>query len=59
IDEDDRSSSHIYGDSTSNADKASNADSSAAVVGISQQPLLATATVRPTPMEEQQPLPPR
>ncbi|CAM4761262.1 unnamed protein product [Rotaria magnacalcarata] len=58
VDEDDRSSSHIYGDSTSN-DKASNADSSAAIVGISQQPLLATATVRPPPMEEQQPLPPR
>ncbi|CAF2734895.1 unnamed protein product [Rotaria sp. Silwood2] len=57
VDEDDRSSSQIYGDTISN-DKASNADSSAAVVATSQQPLLVTATVRP-PMEEQQPLPPR
>jgi Ras GTPase-activating protein-binding protein 1 len=53
-DEDDRSSSHIYGDT----DKVSNADSSAAVT---QQPLLVTAPSRP-PIEEQQqhqPLPPR
>lgn len=55
VDEDDRSSSHIYGDTTSNADKVSNADSSAAT---SKQPLLMTATTRSS-MEEHQPLPPR
>ncbi|CAF3368130.1 unnamed protein product [Rotaria sp. Silwood1] len=58
VDEDDRSSSHIYGDTISNADKVSNADSSAAMAATSQQPLLVTATVRSS-MEEQQPLPPR
>ncbi|CAF0924509.1 unnamed protein product [Rotaria sordida] len=62
VDEDDRSSSHIYGDTISNADKVSNADSSAAVAATSQQPLLVTATVRPSMEEQQQqqqPLPPR
>jgi len=51
-DEDDRSSSHIYGDT----DKVSNADSSAAVA---QQPLMVTATSRPPIEEQHQPLPPR
>ncbi|CAF4372042.1 unnamed protein product, partial [Adineta steineri] len=54
-DEDDGSSSQIYGDT----DKVSNADSSAAVT---QQPLVVPPTSRP-PVEEQQqqhqPLPPR
>jgi hypothetical protein len=36
----------------------SNADSSAAITATLQQPLLVTATARPT-LDEQQPLPPR
>ncbi|UJR27477.1 hypothetical protein I4U23_008762 [Adineta vaga] len=55
VDEDDRSGSHIYGDTISNADKTSNADSSVAPV---QQPLLVTANTRST-IEDHQPLPPR
>lgn len=58
VDEDDRSGSHIYGDTISNVDKVSNADSSN-VAMATQQALLVTATARGQSLGEQQPLPPR